>query len=124
MSTRAQKQKIQTRLLKLGMRLAAVEDPDSDARDVARDIGTTVDFVKRWRQSVKDSRNSIRGLRDAPRTGRPRLPVEADPGTYEGIDTGPVGDSPVFPLLTQEHVPEHVPDLECAPFEEIVEGEA
>lgn len=58
------------KLLRLGLRLAAVENPSLAPADVAASLGTTTQFVKMWRGRLGSARGSAKGLLDAQRTGR------------------------------------------------------
>lgn len=70
--------KLNEKLLRLGLRLAAVENPKLAPADVAATLGTTTQFVKMWRGRLGDARGSAKGLMDAQRTGRkPKYSVEA-----------------------------------------------
>lgn len=59
------------RLIKLGRRLAAVEDLNKDPYQVALDLGVTPQFVARWRARLKAKSYRVNALLDAGRTGRP-----------------------------------------------------
>lgn len=64
------KTQLNEKLLRLGLRLAAVENPNLTPADVAASLGTTTQFVKTWRERLGAARGSAKGLLDAPRTGR------------------------------------------------------
>lgn len=59
------------RLIKLGRRLAAVEDLSRDPREVATDLGMSMQFVHRWRARLQSKGYRVNGLLDAERAGRP-----------------------------------------------------
>lgn len=72
------RKQLNEKLLRLGLRLAAVENPDLTPADVAATLGTTTQFVKTWRGRLGKSRGSAKGLLDAPRSGRkPKYTVDA-----------------------------------------------